>query len=90
MDAETRRVILLAAGAAAGYAAVMFVNPARPSLRDGARCLLRYKQIWALPVVFGLCHSGFTLWMRWYEARLIPDEPAAHRAVDRMAQSGLE
>ena len=75
MDADTRRVIFLAAGAAAGYAVVMFANPARPSLRDGARCLLRYKQIWALPVIFSLCHSGFTVWMRWYEARVIPDSP---------------
>ena len=76
MDAETRRVILLTVGAAVGYALVMALNPARPSLRDGLRCLGRYKQIWALPVGFGLCHSAFTVWMRWYEGRVIPDSPA--------------
>ncbi len=75
MDAETRRVVLLTAGAVAGYAVVMTVNPARPSLRDGLRCLLRYKQIWAVPVVFSLCYSAFTVWMRFYECRSLPDNP---------------
>ncbi len=73
MDADLRRVILLGAGAVAGYAAVMAVNPARPSLRDGLRCLLRYKQIWALPVVFSLCYSAFTVSMRWYEGTVLQD-----------------
>ena len=75
MDAETRRVLLLTAGAVAGYAVVMAVNPARPSLRDGLRCLLRYKQIWAVPVMFSLCYSAFTVWMRFYECRQLTDNP---------------
>lgn len=73
MDVETRRVMLLALGAAAGYAIVVAANPARPSLRDGFRCLLRYKQIWALPVVFSLCYSAFTVAMRWYEGTIMKD-----------------
>ncbi len=73
MDAETHRVIFLAVGAAVGYAVVMAVNPARPSLRDGLRCLLRYKQIWVLPVMFSLCYSGFTVTMRWYEGTVLHD-----------------
>ena len=72
MDAETRRIVLLLVGVSAGYAALMSWNPARPSLRDGLRCVRRYKQIWVLPAVFSLCHSGFILWLRWYEARVIP------------------
>ena len=73
MDAETRRVVFLAAGAVAGYAVVMAVNPASASLRDGLRCLRRYKQIWGLPVAFSLCYSGFTVLMRWYEGTVLHD-----------------
>ncbi len=71
MDADLRRVGLLAAGAVAGYAVVLAFNPARPSLRDGRRCLARYPQIWTLPLVFTLSYSAFTLCMRWYETRRV-------------------
>ena len=72
MDADLRRVLFLAAGAAAGYGVVITCNPARASLRDGRRCLTRYPQIWVLPLVFSLAYSAFTLAMRWYETRHIP------------------
>ncbi len=76
MDADTRRVTLLLTGAATGYLVAMTFNPARPSLRDGLRCLLRYKQLWGLPVAFSLCYSGFTLLMRWYEGKTLRDSRA--------------
>ena len=76
MDADLRRTLLLAVATAAGYAVVMRYNPARPSLRDGWRCLARYRQIWTLPVGFTLGYSVFTLCMRWYECRHAPDGPA--------------
>lgn len=58
------------AGLAAGYAGFMLANPVRTSLRDGARCLARYKQIWALPALFAFGHAMFRLWVRWFEASL--------------------
>ena len=73
MDAETRRAVFLAIGALAGYAVLMAANPASASLRDGLRCLRRYKQIWGLPVAFSLCYSGFTVLMRWYEGTVLHD-----------------
>ena len=75
MDADLRRALLLAAGAVAGYAVVLAANPARPSLRDGRRCLARYPRIWTLPLVFSLAYSAFTLLMRWYECRVGSDHP---------------
>ena len=57
----------LLAGALAGYALMMATNPARHSLRDGLRCVRRYRQIWLLPAGFALVHSAFRLWRRAYE-----------------------
>lgn len=61
-------------GMATGYAVFMLANPVRSSLRDGARCLARYKQIWVLPASFAFAHALFRLWVRWYEASL-PGSP---------------
>ena len=55
-----------------GYAVLMAANPARPSLRDGLRCVLRYKQIWLIPAGFALAHSGFRLWRHASENQLLP------------------
>ncbi len=46
----------LAIGAVAGYALLMWMNPLRPSLRDGLRALRRYPALWA---VFGLLGCGY-------------------------------
>lgn len=71
MDA---RAYLPVIGLVAGYAGFMLANPARSSLRDGWRCVARYKQIWALPAAFAFAHAGFRLWVRWFEASL-PGSP---------------
>ncbi len=68
---------LLLAGAVVGYLMVMTTNPARSSLRDGLRCLKRYPQMWLVPLLFATTHAGFNLWVRFYEAWVIPDAPPA-------------
>ena len=77
MNPETRRWLVLWAGALFGYGLLMFVNPARPSLRDGFRCLCRHRQLWWVPALFGVFHAAFSLWVRVYEAWVIPDAPPA-------------
>lgn len=68
------RALLPVAGVAGGYAVFMLANPVRESLRDGARCVGRYKQIWVLPALFAFAHAIFRLWVRWYES-LLPGNP---------------
>lgn len=72
MQEDSHRPLLLSVGVLLGYALVMASNPARPSLRDGLRCLQRYPQIWLLPAGFALAHSGFRLWRHCYETWLVP------------------
>ena len=67
---------LLVAGMAVGYLVVMATNPARPSLRDGLRCLRRYPRVWLLPATFALAHAGFGLWVRAYESWTVPGAPS--------------
>jgi hypothetical protein len=52
------RVYLLL-GFAAGYALVMLFNPVRQALRDGFRCLGRFKRIWVTFLVLGLAYTVF-------------------------------
>ena len=75
MSTPAGRGVLLVAGSLVGYLVVMAANPARPSLRDGARCLRRYPRIWGLPAVFALGHAGFYLWVRLYESWIVPGAP---------------
>ena len=62
-------------GATAGYLVVIATNPARPSLRDGLRCLRRYPRVFLLPASFALVHAGFHLWVRAYESWTVPGVP---------------
>lgn len=62
------RTALLLAGAVVGYGLILLGGPARASLRDGARCLRRFPQLWALPAVFGLGQATFVLVARVAEA----------------------
>jgi hypothetical protein len=71
MDPDLRRFLLLV-GALAGYGLLMVASPVRASLRDGARCVFRHKQLWALPASFGFVHAVFRQWVRWFETSLIP------------------
>src|SRR3954454_20418853 len=43
----------------AGYGIVLFFNPIRLALRDGLRCILRFKRIWLTFVLLGLAYSVF-------------------------------
>ena len=46
-------------GFCSGYAIVMLFNPVRQSLRDGLRCLGRFKRIWLTYVILGLAYALF-------------------------------
>ena len=46
-------------GFSAGYVLVMFFNPVRQALRDGFRCIMRFKRVWLTFVILGLAYSVF-------------------------------
>ena len=46
-------------GLLSGYIIVMLFNPVRLALRDGFRCLLRYKRIWLTFVLLGFAYFVF-------------------------------
>lgn len=46
-------------GLLVGYAIVMLSNPIRLSLRDGFRCVARFKRIWVTFAVFGFAYFVF-------------------------------
>jgi hypothetical protein len=46
-------------GMFAGYLILMFSNPIRVSLRDGFRCISRFKRIWLTFALLGLAYSVF-------------------------------
>jgi hypothetical protein len=53
-------------GALVGYLVVMFTNPVRASLRDGLRCVRRYKVLWVTLGSFGFAYALFQLALRYY------------------------
>ena len=46
-------------GLCGGYAIVMLFNPVREALRDGFRCIARFKRIWLTFVLLGFAYSVF-------------------------------
>jgi hypothetical protein len=46
-------------GLGGGYAVVMLFNPVRQALRDGFRCIARFKRIWLTFVLLGFAYSVF-------------------------------
>src|SRR6202011_2773212 len=46
-------------GLLSGYVIVLLFNPVRVSLRDGFRCLLRYKRVWLTFVLLGFAYFVF-------------------------------
>lgn len=64
---------LLLAGALGGYLLLLFTNPIRASLRDGARCVRRYRQLWSIPALFGFCYALFQLALRLFYLRALPE-----------------
>ena len=49
-------------GFVCGYIIVLLFNPVRVSLRDGFRCIVRYKRIWVTFVVLGFAYFVFQFW----------------------------
>ena len=56
---SSRAASLSAAGLCGGYLLVLFFNPIRLALRDGFRCLMRFKRIWLTFVLLGFAYSIF-------------------------------
>src|SRR3954453_20164617 len=46
-------------GLLSGYLVVLFFNPIRLALRDGLRCILRFKRVWLTFVLLGFAYSVF-------------------------------
>jgi hypothetical protein len=46
-------------GFCGGYALVMFFNPVRLALRDGLRCIARYKRVWVTFALLGFAYFVF-------------------------------
>src|SRR5881392_4478715 len=46
-------------GLFSGYAIVLLFNPVRVPLRDGFRCVLRYKRVWLTFVLLGFAYFAF-------------------------------
>lgn len=46
-------------GFCGGYAILMLFNPVRQALRDGVRCIARFKRIWLTFVLLGLAYALF-------------------------------
>lgn len=46
-------------GLVVGYALVLFCNPIRLALRDGFRCIMRFKRIWLTFVLLGFAYGVF-------------------------------
>ena len=46
-------------GFCSGYVIVMLFNPVRQALRDGFRCIVRFKRIWLTFVLLGFTYSVF-------------------------------
>ncbi len=72
MSAATSRPLLLLLGVAVGYALMLGTNPIRGSLRDGLRCLRRYKQVWGILAFCGVAAAAFSLAVRLYEWHTVP------------------
>jgi len=59
-------------GSIVGYLLVMFTNPVRTSLRDGMRCVRRYKVLWVTLGSFGFAYALFQLALRYYFFCVLP------------------
>lgn len=64
----------LLCGALGGYLLLMFTNPLRESLRDGLRCMHRYRTMWTLLALFGFCYALFQLGVRVLYQFVLPAE----------------
>src|SRR5690349_15409604 len=46
-------------GVVAGYFVILFTNPVRIALRDGIRCVFRFKRLWLILALFALAYAVF-------------------------------
>lgn len=75
MPAEfnSNHVLVLGIVLPVAYLLFMFANPARGSLRDGLRCVLRYPRLWSVFAGLGLCYVLFQLACRAFLFYLLPE-----------------
>ena len=48
-------------GLCGGYLLVLFFNPVRLALRDGFRCITRFKRVWLTFVLLGFAYLGLSV-----------------------------
>jgi hypothetical protein len=48
-----------ALGILAGYFVILFTNPVRIALRDGIRCVFRFKRLWLILALLALAYAAF-------------------------------
>src|SRR5579862_2705052 len=51
----------------------MLTNPVRAALRDGFRCMRRYKTIWVVLFTFGFCYALFELGRDVFLCWILPE-----------------
>jgi len=69
-------------GLCGGYVLVLLFNPIRLALRDGFRCILRFKRIWLTFVLLGFAYSVFQF------ATFTPLQRASDLDLGQMAAMG--
>ena len=69
-------------GLCGGYLLVLFFNPVRLALRDGFRCILRFKRIWITFVLLGFAYSVFQF------ATFTPLQSASELDLNQIATAG--
>jgi hypothetical protein len=69
-------------GLCGGYLLVLFFNPVRLALRDGFRCILRFKRVWLTFALLGLAYSVFQF------ATFTPIQSAAELDLNQVATFG--
>ena len=69
-------------GLFAGYLIVLFFNPIRLALRDGLRCIFRFKRVWVTFVLLGFAYSVFQF------ATFTPVHAAAELDFSQVTQPG--
>lgn len=66
--------MFLLCGVLGGYLLLMLTNPVRESVRDGLRCVRRYRTMWTALALFGFCYALFQLGVRVMYQFVLPAE----------------
>lgn len=66
-----------------GYALAMLAGPTRASFCDGWRAMMRYRDLWLIPVALGVCYTTWALAVQVFYAWALPE---ASRPVFRWWQ----